>query len=67
MRTPQQRTDAGTWCRLAAVALAVCAALAAAPAPLALAVEEKVILPDGTAFPFWDDHTHYRTTYHVAC
>jgi len=52
---------------LAAVALAVCAALAAAPAPLALAVEEKVILPDGTAFPFWDDHTHYRTTYHVAC
>ena len=24
-------------------------------------------MPDGTAFPFWDDRTTYRTTYHVAC
>jgi len=65
MRTRQQRTDAGAWRGVAAAALAVCAALATAPA--ALAAEEKVLLPDGTAFPFWDDHTHYRATYHVAC
>ena len=46
------------------VALAVRAVLAT-PAPLA--AEEKVLLPDGTAFPFWDDHTDYQTSYHVAC
>jgi hypothetical protein len=49
---------------LSAVALAVCAAFAASGP---LAAEEKVLLPDGTAFPFWDDRTDYRTTYHVAC
>jgi hypothetical protein len=28
--------------------------------------QEKVLLPDGTFFPFWDDQTAYRKTYHVA-
>ena len=32
-----------------------------------LAAVEIVDLPDGTAFPFWDDRTDYRATYHVAC
>ncbi len=27
---------------------------------------EKVILPDGTFFQFWDDQTVYRKVYHVA-
>jgi len=64
MQTPPQRTGAGTRRQLAAVALAVCAAFAA---PALRAAEEKVVLPDGTAFPFWDDRTDYRKTYHVAC
>jgi len=42
--------------------LGVTAPAAAAPA----AGTEKVILPDGTLFPFWDDQTVYRKTYHVA-
>ena len=29
--------------------------------------ESPVVLPDGTHFPFWDDATEYRRTYHVAC
>ena len=36
------------------------AATVPAPGP------EKVILPDGTFFPFWRDQTVYRKTYHVA-
>ncbi len=28
---------------------------------------ETVRLPDGTRFPFWDDQTRYRKTYHTAC
>jgi hypothetical protein len=28
--------------------------------------ELPVIMPDGTAFPFWDDVTEYRRVYHVA-
>lgn len=30
------------------------------------AVHEKVFLPDGSEFPFWDDRTVYRACYHVA-
>lgn len=37
------------------------------PATTPAAGLEKVILPDGTFFPFWDDQTVYRKTYHVAC
>lgn len=47
-----------------ALPLAVCAAFAVTGP---LAAVEKVVLPDGTAFPFWDDSTDYRATYHVAC
>jgi len=28
---------------------------------------ERVLLPDGTPFEFWDDVTDYSRTYHVAC
>ncbi len=28
---------------------------------------EKVHLPDGTPFPFWDDQTEYSKVYHVSC
>ncbi len=40
------------------------ATLPAATPPVAL--PEKVILPDGTFFPFWEDQTVYRKIYHVA-
>ena len=63
MNSPQQKSSTGTRRPLAAAAMAVCVLLAAVP----LAAAEKVLLPDGTAFPFWDDSTNYRTTYHVAC
>ena len=42
--------------------LLLCNTARSAPA----AGPEKVILPDGTCFPFWDDQTVYRKTYHVA-
>jgi hypothetical protein len=29
--------------------------------------ELPVVMPDGTAFPFWDDVTAYSRVYHVAC
>ncbi len=29
--------------------------------------EEQVLMPDGTAFEFWDDQTKYTHVYHVAC
>jgi hypothetical protein len=29
--------------------------------------DSTVTMPDGTPFPFWDDVTHYRRVYHVAC
>ncbi len=29
--------------------------------------EEQVLMPDGTAFEFWDDETEYTRVYHVAC
>jgi len=64
MQTPQPRGRAGTRRQFAAMLLAVCAAFAATGT---LAALEKVVLPDGTAFPFWDDRTDYRATYHVAC
>lgn len=64
MQAPQPRTRVGTRRQFAAMLLAVCAALAA---PATLAAVEKVVLPDGTAFPFWDDRTDYQATYHVAC
>ena len=64
MQTPQPRARAGTKIRLAAILLAFYAAFAALGT---LAAVEKVLLPDGTAFPFWDDRTDYRATYHVAC
>jgi hypothetical protein len=30
-------------------------------------LELPVIMPDGTAFPLWDDVTEYSRAYHVAC
>ncbi len=64
MQVPPRKAHSEMRRPWAAVALAICAGLAAAAT---LAAEEKVLLPDGTAFPFWDDGTSYRTTYHVAC
>jgi hypothetical protein len=49
---------------LSIVVLLLCGTAPAAAAPAA--GPEKVILPDGTFFPFWDDQTVYRKTYHVA-
>jgi len=46
------------------VFLLFCATAPAAAAPAA--GPEKVVLLDGTSFPFWDDQTVYRKTYHVA-
>ena len=55
---------AGRRRRWSGTQLAVCTVLAALGTLMAV---ETVILPDGTAFPFWDDRTDYRVTYHVAC
>ncbi len=60
--TSQQRTNKRAWRQPAALAIAVCAVFAAP-----LSAGDKAMLPDGTMFPFWDDQTNYRTTYHVAC
>ena len=60
--TLQQRTNKRAWRQPAALAIAVCAVFAAP-----LSAGDKAMLPDGTMFPFWDDQTNYRTTYHVAC
>ncbi|MGD0093284.1 MAG: DUF1565 domain-containing protein, partial [Planctomycetota bacterium] len=49
---------------LAVALLLLCASAPAETAPAA--GEEQVVLPDGTFFPFWDDRTDYRKTYHVA-
>ncbi len=49
---------------LSIVVLLLCGTAPAATAPAA--GPEKVVLPDGTFFPFWDDQTVYRKTYHVA-
>lgn len=27
----------------------------------------RAVMPDGSLFPFWDDRTGYRISYHVAC
>lgn len=62
--TRQPGTRAGTRRILPGTQLAVCAFLAALGT---LTAVEKVVRPDGTAFPFWDDRTDYRVTYHVAC
>ena len=44
--------------------LSLCTTFAAEMPPTA--APEKVVLPDGTLFPFWDDRTAYRKIYHVA-
>ncbi|MCY3021240.1 MAG: right-handed parallel beta-helix repeat-containing protein [Planctomycetota bacterium] len=54
-------------CSFAVALLVACAVVSVATAPRVAAGEEQVVLPDGTPFPFWDDHTDYRKTYHVAC
>jgi hypothetical protein len=64
MQTPQTRKCAGTTRQFTAMLLTACAVVAATGT---LAAVEKVVFPDGTAFPFWDDRTDYRATYHVAC
>jgi hypothetical protein len=33
---------------------------------MTVSVQERVLMPDGAFFPFWDDQTTYRATYHVA-
>ena len=40
--------------------------IAASHAAATAAEPEKVLLPDGTFFVFWDDQTVYTKTYHVA-
>lgn len=57
------KTDLST--RLMVAVLLLCSTVAATMAPAA--GPEKVLLPDGKLFPFWDDLTVYRKTYHVAC
>ena len=64
MQTSQPGARTKTRWQPVALPLAVCAAFAVTGP---LAAVEKVVLPDGTAFPFWDDSTDYRATYHVAC
>ncbi len=51
-------------CKLLSIAVVLlCGTTRTVAAPAA--APEKVALPDGTFFPFWDDQTVYRKTYHV--